>query len=281
MDIRENQNHQTIGTLLLESGKLQPEDADKILNEQVKSGMRFGDAAIKLGLLKKTDIDEALSKQFNFSYTNLLETGADPLVVSAYKPFSSSAEQIRTLRGQLGVRWFNEHKSIVVVSPKPKTGTSIISANLAVAFAQLGKKTLLIDANMRQPSIHQLFNIENKRGLSDILVSRADQNVIRAYQSLNNLSILTSGPTPPNPVELLGTDDLEKLISHIETTYDVIIFDSPAATEHCDAQMLLSKIKGGLLVTKRNKTTMQSIEQIQKEFTINNALIVGSVINEF
>lgn len=281
MEVIENQNNQSIGKLLLESGKLQPEDADKILSEQVKSGSRFGDAAIKLGLLKKSDIDEALSKQFKFSYTNLVETGVDPLIVSAYKPFSKSSEEIRTLRGQLGVRWFNEHKSLVVLSPRQKSGASIISANLAVTFAQLGKKTLLVDANMRKPTIHKLFNITNDRGLSDILAARANAGVIIDYENLDNLSILTAGATPPNPVELLGKQELDMLIEQLEGTFDVLIFDSPAATEHCDAQMLLSKVKGGLLVAKKNKTMMQSIEQVKKEFQINNATIVGSVLNEF
>lgn len=281
MDVMDSQRNQSIGKLLLQSGKLKPEDADKILHEQVVSGTRFGDAAVKLGLLKQKDIDEALSKQFEFSYINTAETKVDSLVISAYQPFSSSVEQIRALRGQLGIRWFDERKSLVLLGPESKVGNSVICANLAVSFAQLGKKTLLIDANMRHPTIHSLFNLENKRGFSDILVSRSNMDVIHRFEGVDNLSIMTSGAIPPNPVELLGRSELGQLITELENLFDVIIYDTPAALDYCDAQMLLAKIKGAVLTVKKNRTSMNHIEQVKKEFAVINAEIIGSVLNEF
>lgn len=276
-----NHSKQSIGKLLLDSGKIQAEDADKILNEQASSGLRFGDAAVKLGLLKKSELEEVLSKQFDFSYINDAEIEIDPMLVSAYQPFSRPVEQIRTLRGQLGIRWFDENKSIVIFGPESKVGTSTISANLAVSFAQLGKKTLLVDANMRNPSIQNLFKIENKRGLSDVLISRSEfEDAVYKCKRLDNLSILTAGATPPNPVELLGRPKLNDVVKQLENTYDVVIYDAPAATEHCDAHMLLSFIKGAVLVIRKNKSTVKHIEHVQKELAVNNAIAVGAILNE-
>lgn len=281
MEVKNNQNHESIGMLLLQSGKLKPEDADKILHEQTLSGLRFGDAAIKLGLLKKADIDDVLSKQFDFSYVNKSENAVNPMIVTAYHPFAKSVEQIRTLRGQLGVRWFTEHKSLVISSPKSQAGTSTICANLAVSFAQLGKKTLLVDANMRKPKIHKLFNIENKRGFSDILVSRAGTESIQPFPHFENLSILTAGAVPPNPVELLGRSELKILVAQLEALYDVIIYDSSAFLEHCDSQLLLTEVKGAVLTVKKNKTHIKNIQQVQKDLDVIHATLVGSVINDF
>ena len=277
-----NENQRvSIGKLLLQSGKLRPEGADRILREQRISSLRFGDAAIKLGLVKQSDIDDVLSKQFDYSYLPEHTDKVDRSLVTAYLAYSEEVERFRGLRGQLGIRWFDERKSLVVMGPSSGDGASIVAANLAISFAQLGKKTLLVDANMRKPAVHNLFMLTNKDGFSDVLASRAGFECIHSFSEINNLSILTSGTTPPNPVELIGRNELCSFLKKAEEGFDVVILDTPPAKEYCDALLLISCVKGGLIVTRRHRASLSDIEEIQKEVDIAQAEIVGAVVNEY
>jgi len=275
------QNDERIGALLLQSGKITADEAEKILQEQETQSIRFGDAAIKLGLVDKSDIDEVLSRQFSFSYLTREDTSVDPLVVCAYTPFSKTVDRIRALRSQLSLRWFSDNKSIIFAGVESETGNSVVCANLAVSFAQLGKKTLLIDANMRSPSLHELFGVGNQTGFSDLLISRVRERVIQPLTALNNLSILPAGTTPPNPTELLGRRELGRIIDKLEESYEVIIIDVPAASEFGDFQMLLRVVKGLSIVVRKNKTSLQNIQKVKRDIAISRASLVGSVIVDF
>src|SRR5688572_5401270 len=162
------QGQRSIGAILLDSGRLSVDDAERILRLQREENLRFGDAAIKLGLLTEADIQFALSRQFDYPYLLRGSSSVSESVIAAYEPFSTQVEALRTLRSQLMLRWFDsseEHKALAVVSPAPKEGRSFIAANLAVVFSQLGERTLLVDADMRHPTQHLLFGLENKTGL--------------------------------------------------------------------------------------------------------------------
>ena len=270
-----------IGTLLLQSGKIKAEDADKILQEQVRSNLRFGDAAIKLGLIKQSDVEEILSQQFHFPYMKKSDKKVDPSLISAYIPYSNEVDKIRSLRGQLGVRWFNENKSLLVISTKSGTGNSVLSANLAVSYAQLGKKTLLVDANMRNPSIHSLFKVANGKGLSDMLASRTDSAPLVNVEEIDNLTLLTAGANPPNPVELLSSAALSNLNGLFEEQFDVVIYDTSAYREYGDAQAMMGAVKGLLLVARKNVTHMEDVKTLKLDASVNNAVIVGSALSEF
>ena len=270
-----------IGTLLLQSGKIKAVDADKILQEQVRSKLRFGDAAIKLGLIKQSDVEEILSQQFNFPYMKKSDNKVDPSLIAAYVPYSNEVDKIKSLRGQLGVRWFNENKSLLVVSTKSGAGNSVLSANLAVSYAQLGKKTLLVDANMRNPCIHELFKVVNGKGLSDMLASRTDSAPLIRVGEIDNLTLLTAGANPPNPVELLSSAALSNLNGLFEEQFDVVIYDTPAYREYGDAQAMMGTVKGLLLVARKNVTHMEDIKTLKLDASVNNAVIVGSALTEF
>ena len=217
----------TIGKLLLESGKISPEDADQILRTQHEQGLRFGEAAILLGLVTEQDIHNVISQQFDYPCLPPNSEGLDPELVAAFHPRDPKVEALRVLRSQIALRWYSEHKSLVVTGARNGQGTSHIVANLAVVFSQLGERTLLIDADMRNPRQHQLFRQPNSPGLSDILAGRAGTDVIRKVDGMANLALLTAGTVPPNPQELLGRPALADLFNALDVEYDIILFDTP------------------------------------------------------
>jgi receptor protein-tyrosine kinase len=198
----------SIGAILIDNGRLTPDAAERILKLQKEQGLRFGDAAIQLGLLSEADIQQALSRQYDYPYLMPGDERVSEEVVAAFKPFSPIVEQLRAVRSQLMLRWFDAeigHKTLAVVSASRADGRSFTAANLAVVFSQLGERTLLIDADLRNPSQHQLFRLENKLGLSSLLAGRAElAEAITRIPGLIDLSVLPAGATPPNPQELLA-----------------------------------------------------------------------------
>lgn len=270
-----------MGKLLLDSGKLRLEDAEKILRLQKSEGLRFGEAAVKLGLVSEEDIRNVLSKQFDYHSLPLGSDAIDHKVVAAFNPLDPIVEALRVLRSQLVLRWFSDHKSIVVTSARSKTGTSVVAANLAVVFSQLGQKTLLIDADMRNPTQHEIFRMKNQVGLSSILASRAGLESIQEVKALENLSVLVAGSVPPNPLELLGRATLNELVVKLESDYDVIIIDTSPSMESGDALALSALIGGVLLVAKRHISKMSDIENFKQQISVAGAQIIGSVMNDF
>ena len=142
----------TIGDILVATGRLSQDDAARIVERQHTDKVQFGDAALALKVLTKDDIDFALSKQFDYAYLSDQDDTVSHELVAAYKPFSRVGENLRAVRSQLMLRWFNTdpaHKVIAIVSPGSGEGRSFIAANLAIVFAQQGERTLLIDADLR------------------------------------------------------------------------------------------------------------------------------------
>src|SRR5262249_10616912 len=141
---------------------------------------------------------------------------------------------------------------LAVVSPCRGEGRSYLAANLAVVFSQLGERTLLIDADMRTPRQHVMFNLENRAGLSTILSGRADMQVIEHIVPLLDLSIMPSGPVPPNPQELLGRPLFRKLLADVAQEFDIVILDPPAGNANADAQTVAARAGGALMVARRH-----------------------------
>jgi protein-tyrosine kinase len=271
----------SIGKLLLESGKISPADADRILRTQHERGLRFGEAAMMLGLVTEEDIHNALSKQFDYPCLPHNSKALDPELVAAFHPRNPKVEALRVLRSQIALRWYSEHKSMVVTGARGGQGTSHIAANLAVVFSQLGARTLLIDADLRKPRQHHLFRQQGGSGLSDILGGRANTDVIRQVAGMTNLALLTTGTMPPNPQELLGRPAFTDLLNAASAKYDVILLDTPPALDCSDAQTLGARIGGALVVVRRNHAKVADVEEVKQQLAIAGAKTVGTVLNEF
>jgi protein-tyrosine kinase len=273
---------ETIGSLLLEAGKITPAGAERILRLQKESGMLFGEAAKSLGLVTDREIQQALAKQFDFPFLNNNKTGLSFELLAAYRPFSKQVEILRAVRSQLMSRWFDDnHKALAIVSPNNGEGRSFLAANLAVVFSQLGEKTLLIDGDLRQPRQHKLFNLEGKVGLSNLLAARVESAVaINQIAGFRDLSLLAAGTIPPNPQELIG----KKLVTCLEElshSYDVILIDTPASLQGSDAQLLAAKATGALLLGKQNSTRLAQLESLKEQLENTGTILVGSIINDF
>jgi protein-tyrosine kinase len=251
----------SIGHLLLDMGKITDKDAERILKFQKEKSMRFGEAALALGFVTIEDINKALSYQFDYPYLSPDKASFSSDLVAAFDPFSKQVESLRSLRTQLMLRWFERgYKAITISSSKELDGNNVLAANLAVVFSQLGERTLLIDANLRDPSQHKLFRLNNTAGLSEVLVGRASTDVVVRIPSLLNLSVLTAGAIPPNPQELLNKEAFDQLLAVFSEQYDVIIVNTSPILQSSDAQILAKKIGGVLIAVEQHKTALKDTQ---------------------
>jgi chain length determinant protein tyrosine kinase EpsG len=275
----------SIGAILVDAGKLKPEDAERVLRVAQEMGIRFGDAAKELGLITQQDIDLALSRQFDYPYLMPGESSVSEEVVAAFEPFSRRVEALRVLRSQLLLRWFDSNparKALAVVSASRGEGRSFIAANLAVVFSQLGRqRTLLIDADLRNPRQHQLFGLDNRSGLSSVLSERAGGEVVRRIPGLLDLSGLPAGILPPNPQELLTRPQFAKMLHQLAAYFDVIVLDTPAASDSADAQTITVRAGAALIVVKKNASRTWRVRGIAGSMDQAKATIVGAVLNDF
>ena len=276
----------TIGDILVATGRLSQDDAARIVERQHTDKVQFGDAALALKVLTKDDIDFALSKQFDYAYLSDQDDSVSHELVAAYKPFSRVGENLRAVRSQLMLRWFNTdpaHKVIAIVSPGSGEGRSFIAANLAIVFAQQGERTLLIDADLRaKPARAQnaLFKLGKSAGLSGILANRAGLEVAQLVPGLPGLAVLPAGATPPNPQELLGRPAFGALLRIASQQFDVIIIDTPAGTEFADAEVTAARAGAALLVARKNKSLVPHANQLARRLQDSGVALVGSVLND-
>lgn len=271
-----------IGGLLVELGKISQNDVERIVKAQQDKGMRFGDAAIYLGLITEADINQVLSIQFNYPYLQAGNRNYSQELVAAYAPFTPQVESLRTLRTQLMKKWFGEgNKALAIVSVNPGEGGTNLTANLAILFSQLGVRTLLLDANLREPRQHELFNLTEKRGLSDILAARNDKSLISNIEAFPNLSILGAGTLAPNPQELLNRATFASFMNQTMESYDVILVDTSPAVDSADAQAIVALCGGALLVSRLDHTKMSDLASVKAQISVTGAEIVGAVINDF
>jgi len=273
----------SIGAMLMDSGKITPDEAERVLRYAKDKNLRFGDAAQALRLVTAEDIQQVLARQFDYPYLAPGESNVSREVVAAWSPFSNQVEALRALRSQLLLRWFTGeggHRSLAIVSTAKGDGRSYLAANLAVVFSQMGEHTLLVDADLRSPSQHRLFGLQNTTGLSAVLSDRAELEVIQRIPAFVDLSVLPAGATPPNPLELLGRAKFAETMTRLAQEYDVVIVDTPAAEHGSDFQLVTRASHGALMVARVNRTLESAVAQLAEEVNATGRPLVGSVLNE-
>ena len=266
----------------MSTGKLNELDIARVITMQKQKNLRFGEAAQKMGLLRREDIEQALALQFDYPYVRQRGSVLSPLLVTACDPFGANAEAVRRLRGQLALRWFDDHrKTLVVAAPRANSGASVVAANLAVAFAQLGERTLLIDANLRRPTAHMLFGLGAVEGLSSLLAGRSNfRDMLRGVEPFESLAVLCAGAHPPNPHELLSTVRFSYLIETAPAAFDVVIVDAPPLLECAEGQVIAARAGGCLLVARRHRTSLADVEEAKQQLEPTGAAVVGAVLND-
>lgn len=167
----------------------------------------------------------------------------------------------------------------VVTSPTANNGKTINSANLAINFAQMGKKTLVIDADMRNPSLHKLFSLSSRNGLSEILAGLTD-NITVTKTDIENLSVLTSGKIPPNPTELLSSPRMDKLLDFVKEHYDCVFIDTPPVNIVTDATVFSQKATGYVIIVKTDTTNIPELKTTVSTLQGINANILGFILND-
>jgi receptor protein-tyrosine kinase len=272
----------SIGAILIDAGRLSAVDAERILQYQQQTELRFGEAGIELGLLTEADILYALSLQFDYPF--IQPGGSRPIsseVIAAYKPFSIEGERLRALRSQLQLRWFDEggrNTALAIVSGARGEGRSHLAANLAVTFAQLGQRTLLIDGDLRAPRQHKLFKVENQVGLSSLLAGRMQDQVVTFVHGIPGLAVLPAGPTPPNPAELLSRPAFSRIMEQSKSSFDVVLVDSPAFDVGADAALLARATGAAMAMARNNVTRMNTFNGVVSSMTDAGVFVVGSVL---
>jgi chain length determinant protein tyrosine kinase EpsG len=270
-----------IGRMLVEAGRLATEDVQRILDYQNRAGLPFGEAGVALGLLADEDVRQVLAAQFGHA-SLASDSGLASELVAATDPDSEAVEHLRALRSQLMLRWFENDErqaALAVVSPGAGEGRSYIAANLAVLFSQLGKRTVLIDADLRRPRQHEIFGVPGRIGLSAVLAGRAGWEAVSEVKAVPGLWLLPAGAVPPNPQELLARPGFPRLLSALRSSYEVIIIDTPAADSCADAGTIAARAGAALLVACRDRSSVPRLASLSEDLRQFGITVVGAVLN--
>lgn len=195
-------------------------------------------------------------------------------------PKSPISEQYRTIRTNIQFSSVDKSlRSIMVTSSGPSEGKSTTASNMAVVFAQQGKKVLFIDADLRKPTAHYTFQQNNVTGLTTVLTRQSLLRETINTTRIDNLDILTSGPIPPNPAELLSSKALEEMLAAAYLQYDMVIFDTPPVLAVTDAQILANKCDGTIMVVASGATEKDNAQKAKELLDSAQAKLLGVVLN--
>lgn len=201
-------------------------------------------------------------------------------LITKYDPKSPISEQYRTIRTNVLFSSVDEEiRKIMVTSSGPGEGKSTTAANLAVVFAQQGKTVLLVDADLRKPTVHYTFNTLNTVGLTSVLTNQKPLREAMHKSDEGKLYILPSGPIPPNPSELLGSKAMQQFMEEALEEFDVILFDTPPVLAVTDAQILANLCQGSVLVVSSGTTEKESLIKTKELLSASNGKVLGVVLN--
>lgn len=269
----------SLGAILVDAGRLSPQQVASVVELQQLEGLRFGEAARQLGMLDAEDILFGLSRQFEYTCLRAGDDSVSTEVMAAFGSRDALIEGLRDLRSQLMLYWMGREqgrKSLALVSARRGEGKSFIAANLAVLFSQLGQRTLLVDADLIHPRQHRLFKLDNRAGLSSALCGLTGLHAAVPIPRLGGLVVLPAGPTPPNPRELLSRPLLAHLLAQAAQAFDVVVIDTPSAAL-ADAQIVATHATASILISRPNSATVAETAAL----TANLGNLLGAVVNQF
>jgi len=239
-----------------------------------KSVRTFSQIKDKLGL----QVLGVVPSMGNSSDNN--SSGSFPRVIPVHSSRTPGAEAYRSLRTSLQFLQGKERgQTLLVTSPVAGEGKSTTVANLSIVTAQSGLQVLLVDTDLRRPSIHKCFGLRNTQGLTTVLSGKDSLDNVIKSSSLGNLSVLCSGPLPPNPSELLASEGMNRLLGQIKEKYDFIFFDSPPTIAVTDASILAQELDGVVLVIRGGGTSVEAAQHATQILDQVNAQILGVVLN--
>jgi receptor protein-tyrosine kinase len=277
-------------------------DIDRITETMRALRESFCEAAVQLKLATREDINDVLHHMRDHSRGNqagVIENairgaqGGTALTVRQgvarlgselihAREDSVRSERIRALRTELMLLNDSGQRGnvLALVSPGRAEGRSLLCAELAIAFAQLGRRTLLIDADLRHPRQHVLFTAENQWGLAQTL-DLGEAPYLHAVDGLPELAVLVSGTVPPNPLELVSHRRFERLITDLRRQFDFIVIDTPAVSQYSDALQIAALAQRVLALSRTESTSLQSMKEMLRRLAATQSKIVGAVISRF
>lgn len=286
-----NLDERSIGSIISQANNLTADQIEQVLAHQRKTGQRFGEAAVELGMIQHKDVVWALAQQYNYPYRNKEPHGRSDELIVANEPFSDRAELFRNIRSQLLIKFGapaprqpgeKRGVSLSVISANRGDGKTFIASNLALSFAQLGGRVALVDADLRNARIQSVFEISDKAtGLSEALNGRAELSLYVPAPEFGNLYVLPTGIIPPNPQELVERADFSLLIAELRTKFDYVIIDTPAAEIGIDYIAIAAKCENTLLVARKHVTDSKSFTRIRAMCERAGVNVVGTVLNEY
>lgn len=231
------------------------------------------------------DVEEILNTPFLGIVPNIQIKESDKPdsrdMIVQVNPRSTSAEAFRSIRTNLLLSSADHRPEVLLVtSPGPSEGKSLIAINLALILAQTGGSVVLVDADMRKPRIHKVFNVDDSKGLSTLLVERTEMNEVIVNSGIPNLYIIPGGPKPPNPSELLGSKRMTEILKELKGRFERIIIDSPPIIAVTDAPVISTICDGVVLVLKAGMTSKDLAKRSLKNLRDLNARILGAVLND-
>lgn len=284
-----------------------PDEAIASITTSAKSlHVSFCEAALHTGLVTQTELDQALEwvrRQSANQGRGIIEEALrrnsanrrdvvlwegerllpGKELILAHDPYSRRSEAIRSLRTELLMRTSGRRGSVgfALLSCDPGEGRSQLCAELAIAFAQLGSRTLLIDADMRRPRQHLLFGADNQVGLAQALTDGKSTALLRGIEGLAQMALLTSGTPPPNPLELLSGSRFERLMAEWRRAYEFILIDTPPASLFSDGLPIATSAGHVLVLGRKNSTSFKAMTELQRKLQTTNARVLGAVMNSF
>lgn len=202
-------------------------------------------------------------------------------LISLSNPKSRAAEAFRTLRTNIQFSSLDkELKTIVVTSAQPSEGKSTVMVNLAITFAQSGKKIILIDCDLRKPTVHKKLQISNSEGLTNVLTQSKTLDECIKETEVENFYVMTCGPIPPNPAELVGSNRMKNLLKDLKASFDIILIDAPPVLAVTDAQILSTLADGVIFVAAYAQSEKYAIVKAKELIDKVGSKLLGVVLNK-
>jgi receptor protein-tyrosine kinase len=288
---------------LLAAGRLTPQGAERVDEMVRNTGIGFGEAAMQLGLITPIELLDAteaarqppqrppggivegaiskisMNRGLPVKFMGMVKPG--PSLILLRDPENAYSEQIRALRTELLLLNGSSRGTLIgILSPCHGEGRTQLCAELAIAFSQLGQRTLLVDADLRRPRIHTLFGSENANGLGQSLASGGTAQLFGVEQ-LPHLSVLFAGPSVPNPLELLTSGHLQRQMTDWRKKFSVVIIDTPPISEYADGLAIASFAEQVLIAGREGSTPHKNMKEMLRRMAATQSRIVGAVISSF
>lgn len=272
---------QRLAELLFDSGTLTEQDFKRILAAQSEQGGRFSEVAQRLGLVTERDVRRAMAQQCELPAVLPDTATFHPRLTAVHQPFSAQAEALRSLRSELLLRWFaHGERALAVAETRPHQGATSLAGNLAWLLAQLGRRTLLLDANLRSAELHTLFKLKPALGLANYLGGTCDLvDALHAVPGMPQLSVMFAGKPPGNPQELIGLASFGYLLETLPEQFDAVIVCGPPMLSCADMQLISAHTGGCLLTIRRHKTYARDVERVKTQLQATGVTLVGMTID--